>query len=1094
MKLPGFALRHQAIFIAVVFIGSMWGLISFQTMPRREDPEYTVRVCQVSTNWPGATAEDVEHLLTDELEEAIANLDEVYIIESRSLTGFSVIDVELEDEIMPDQVDNVWDKVRAKAAEADLPTDSGAQSPYVNADYGDTAAMVLAIYQLPVTDSDEPGRRKYSHREMEIIADRLEDEVRLINDVGMLDLFGVQQETIYIETDAGTWSQLSLTSDELKKLLEMRNIVAPGGSIDTELVRFGVKPTGEFKADRQINNLVVGTHADLSPIYLSDIGLDVTRTFLDPPVLISRYLDPSLAGGADCVVLSFTMKAGRNLVKLGAEVRELIARAKRTWLPEDVEVAIVSDPPTAVTNKINDFAGNLYQAVLIVVLVAFLLIGLRVAVVMAAAIPFVILISMGTMPFFGVELEQISIAALIIALGMLVDNAIEVCDNMHRLLEEGLGRFEAASQGAAQIGPPILIATLTTMAAFLPMLTVPGSSGEYIYSLPVVVSSTLMISWLTAMTMTTIMAYWMIRPARGKAPLWWLLGKAKTLLQRSKPATDKPTLDFGQIYSAVAMAAIRAKYVTIAIAFGAFIAACSLVATGLVGTQYFPPADRSQFVIDVDMPEGTSIGLTNEVCKELEQIILDQRNITIGGTEIDALENAVIYVGGGGPRFYLGENPKDPGANNGFVLVNTVNRQVVDEYIKAIRREARDLIPGARISPGKLDMGPPVDYPVQLRLSGLEIEELRGYADQLKDIIQSVDGSWDVNDSWGRLSFQMFIDTDEDKAKLAGVTNAAVAQTSNAFFTGHYLTTYREEDHRVPIYLRLPAAQRQSLADVNAIYVEGKYGKVPIDAVSNIKTDWVPGKIERRNLVRTVEINARVREGMLPNSILSAAMPEVNKLASTMPPGYYIEIGGEQEETTDSQEDMSKAFLISILVIIVLLVIQYNSLIKPIIILMSVPLAATGALVGLWITGNPLGFMANLGLLSLAGIVINSAIVLIEFVQDVIRQKVAGGDDLPGESERSCCGLTRAAFRKCLVTGAAMRILPIMLTTLTTVGGLIPLALYGGPLFEPMAIAIIFGLLLATALTLLVIPAMLALFVETFGMNLVATTEPGAND
>ncbi len=1091
MKLPGFALRHRAIFIAVVFIGSMWGAISFKTMPRREDPEYTVRVCQVTTYWPGATAEDVEHLLTDELEEAIANLDEVYIIESRSLTGFSVIDVELEDEIRPDQVDNVWDKVRAKVAAADLPTDSGVETPYVNADYGDTAAMVLAIYQrpqLPLGDSDEPGRRKYSHREMEIIADRFEDEVRLINDVGMLDLFGAQQETIYIETDVGTWSQLSLTSDELKQLLELRNIVAPGGSIDTKLVRFGVKPTGEFKADREINNLVVGTHGDLSPVYLSDLGLEVIRTYLDPPVLISRYLDPSLAGGADCIVLSFTMKAGRNVVKLGGEVRELIARAKRTWLPEDVEIAVVSDPPTAVTDKIDDFAGNLYQAVLIVVLVAFLLVGLRVAVVMAAAIPFVMLLSLGTMPFFGVELEQISIAALIIALGMLVDNAIEVCDNMLRLLEEGLSRFEAASQGAAQIGPPILIATLTTMAAFLPMLTVPGSSGEYIYSLPVVVSSTLMISWLTAMTMTTIMAYWMIRPAHGKAPLWWLLGKAKTLVLRSKPS-DKPKLDFGQIYQAAAMAAIRAKYVTIAIAFGAFVAACSLVATGLVGTQYFPAADRSQFVIDVDMPEGSPIGLTDEVCKELEQIILDQRNITIGGKEVDALENAVIYVGGGGPRFYLGENPKDPGANNGFVLVNTINRQVVDSYIKAIRAEARRLIPDARISPGKLDMGPPVDYPIQLRLSGLEIEELRGYTVQLKDIMEGVDGTWDVNDSWGRLSFQMFIDTDEDKAKLAGVTNASVAQTSNAFFTGHYLTTYREEDHRVPIYLRLPAAQRHSLADVNAIYVEGKYGKVPIDAVSSIHTDWVPGKIERRNLVRTVEINARVQEGKLANSILSAAMPEVNKLADTMPPGYYIEIGGQQEETTDSQEDMSKAFSISILVIIVLLVIQYNSLIKPIIILMSVPLAATGALFGLWITGNPLGFMANLGLLSLAGIVINSAIVLIEFVQDVIRQRVAAGEDLPGESERSYCGLTRREFRKCLVTGAQMRILPIMLTTLTTVGGLIPLALFGGPLFEPMAIAIIFGLLLATALTLLVIPALLALFVETFGLNLIQETK-----
>jgi multidrug efflux pump subunit AcrB len=381
-------------------------------------------------------------------------------------------------------------------------------------------------------------------------------------------------------------------------------------------------------------------------------------------------------------------------------------------------------------------------------------------------------------------------------------------------------------------------------------------------------------------------------------------------------------------------------------------------------------------------------------------------------------------------------------------------------------------------------MGPAVENPVGIRIVGTKTadpETLRGYARQIQNVLRSTPGTWDVHDSWGTPGYRLDICVDEDRANLAGVSNAAVTQTLNAYLSGHHLSTFREDDHQVPIYLRLPGQQRSSLEAVDAVYVEGENGKVPIDAVAEIRPRWEPAKIERRELGRKIEVGAQVEEGWLANDVLAAALDRIE--AIELDPAYRLEIGGEQEKTKDSQQQMRTSFAISLLLIVLCLVVQYNSLSKPLIILVTLPLAATGALVGLYVTGNPLGFMAMLGLLSLSGVVLNDAIVLIEFVEMLVEQKLKQGVDLAGPGEKSCAGLTRDAFRQCVVEGARMRILAICLTTLTTVGGLIPLALAGGPLFEPMAAVIIFGLLAATLLTLLVLPAVYAIFVETFGLR-----------
>lgn len=1104
MRLPRFALEHRAIVIGATAIAIAWGMIAFLTSPRRENPEYTIRTCLIVTIWPGASAEKIEQLVTDPIEKAVDSIGEVEKVTSTSRASYSVIFVDAEDSVT--DTDGVWNKVRAKVKNVQGQLPEGCREPLVNTDFGDTAAMVLAIYQDPVMARQRP----YSPRELEVIAERLKDEIKLLDAVADAQLYGVQHEAVYLEADVGTWSQLKLTTPILKAILAQRNVVAPGGTIDGEFSRFGVKPSGEFNAIEELSRVAVGHNSLSLPVSLADVGIDVVRDYEDPPRTLTRYTDANTS--RPCVTLVFTMKDGENITVLGEEVKTLLDRAHQTFLPPDVEVAVVSDQPRVVEDKVNDFVLNLLGAMVIVVLVPLLLSGLRTALVMAAAIPVIMLTSVGAMRFFGVELEQVSIAALIIAMGILVDNAIQVCDNVQRHLREGRSRWDATVQGASQIGPPVLIATLTIIAAFLPMvIALEGVTREYVYSLPVVVSLTLGISWVVAMTVTTRMAYRFIKPNTKRAPLGravaWLVRLVPRKWRRSVKESTPNDRESQGLYMRLCGFCVQHKFLTVGLAVLLLAGSTSLVVTGLVGSQFFPNAARDQFVVDVYLPEGTPIHRTDEVCRRVEQII------SALGTEPGddgmrprRLRNTLSFVGGGAPRFYIALSPEPTASNYAQILVNTTGPEFVEQYVRDVRHAAWEGIPekgikpigGARVVPKKLILGKPVPSPIAVRLFGpgfADIQTMRNHAEKLKQVFRASDNTWDVHDSWGDFGYQLNVNVASDRANLAGVTNATIAQTLYTYLSGYPLTTYREGDHQVPVYLRLPAAQRNSPEILRRVYVEGFLGKVPLDAVAKVESVWEPAKIERYGLNRMIEVRARPEEGFLPNAVLGEVMPGMREIERQLPPGYRIEISGEQEETADGQRQVARSLGISLLLIVLCLIVQYNSLVKPLMILMTLPLATIGAVLGLYVTGNPMGFMANLGMLSLFGILLNAAIVYIEFAEILIKEKLEKGEGLAQAGERSCSGLSREVFHQCLVRAGKMRILPISLTTLTTVGGLIPLALYGGPLFESMAVVIIFGLLLATVLTLLVLPAIYAIFVENLRVKVArepATDESGS--
>lgn len=1129
MSLSALAVKYKPIVISVVLLLMVYGAMAFVTMPRREDPQFTIRVCVVSTRWPGAPASKVEELVTEKIEQQVNGIEEVKLLRSTSLQGQSTVFVEVNDQIPPAEIPNVWDKVRARVEQAQMPDPS--VRPVVNDDFGDTAVLVLAIHQIPVHGRKEVREQdRYSYRQLEIFADEVQDALQLLPGVGKVEKFGVREEAVYIESDLGNWSQIDLTTQSLERMAAERNIIEPGGQISTDSGHFSVNPGGEFDAISEILRIasVVQSGDEENNVYLSDLGLTVQRGYEDPPRYICRFGDTEKSTPA--ISLGITMKAGSNIIDIcdrsKQRVRELIEFEQR--LPADIAVTPVSDQSENVSAKITDVIINMVQAIIIVVAVVFLVVGFRTSFVMAANIPIVVIATLGIVTLFGVELEQISLAALIISLGLLVDNAVQVCDQARTNQLAGMRPFRAAVEGANTLAIPMLVGTLTTMAAFLPMLfALEGGGKEYVYSLPVTVSTTLAVSWILAMTFCVILAGLIIRvnsqPDQSSSPVLWLISIfwkfLRSLLQpKSKKqnaateggepvpnehepiegSTDAKTQEnfVFTAYRMLAMPAIRFKWITVLATF-ALIAGIVLLP---VSSEFFPEADRDQFAVKIRLPETATIDQTDRIAKQVEEVIRKLSPVREGETTYEALDHRLramrTMVGGGGSRWHLGWDPEPLTRNYAEILIRTTDGRFTSDFSNRLRevceRGSKELgiepIVGARIVPVKLALGPPAD-PLLLRIIGngfADPKVLRETSQKLEAIVRAQPETWNVHNSWGINGYQVRVEVDEDRATFAGITNSQVARTLNSYYTGLKLTDFREGDHQVPVYFRLKPEERKSIRGLQESFVEGDKGKVPLSALAEFKFSWEPAKIQRRDMNRMIEVSARMEPGVSGNDVVGRVLrsKEFLELQSSLPAGYWIEPGGSYAESADAAGQMGLSFLASFMLIIFCLIVQYNGWAKPMVILATLPMALAGALLGLYLTDNALGFMPQLGILALFGIVLNTAIIFVEFADILIetRLKEIVLDDSM-EPSGPISGLTREQFRECLIGAGQQRMLPIFLTTATTVGGLIPLAMSGGPLWVGLAWCMIVGLLLTTFLTLFVVPAIYALFVESFGMS-----------
>ncbi|MDA7980500.1 MAG: efflux RND transporter permease subunit [Pirellulales bacterium] len=1110
MDLSGLSIRFRPIVLTLVALLIAWGLIAFYTMPRREDPEFVVRSCVVTTPWPGVSAAKIEELVTDKLEEELEKIPEVKTLQSTTITGLSTITVELEDSYPGDDIQNAWDKVRAKVDLVRMPETS--IKPIVNDGFGDTTIMVMAVHQTPSAGREEiRSEDRYSPRRLEQFADRIRTELRILDGVSKVEKLGVQNEAIFVETDLTTWSQLGLATAELQSLIQARNIVQPGGEISTASSRYSVKPGGELVSVSDLESIIVGgveSGSSGNPVYLRDLGLKVRRGYEDPAKYYCRVGTPDLS--TSCVILGLQMKSGANIVDVCTRAKDRIRELSdaESVLPPDIGVTLVSDQSVNVSAKIQGVVVNVLEAVAIVVLVVLLFVGLRSSIVMAANIPIVVLASIGIISTFGVQLEQISLASIIIALGLLVDNAIQVCDQSRTNQVAGMPPVEATVEGARTLAIPMLVGTLTTVAAFLPMMfALEGSSAEFIYSLPVTITVTLGLSWILAMTFCVILAATFIRASKASSkpasPFAWLAQIGGNLLRRVQRRRPEPAQQRDQAgrdnlafraYEIVGLLALKGKWITIAIAIGLFFWAINLP----VKSEFFPMDRRDQFAVLLRLPETATINQTNEKVKQLEAIIRKlSGDVDENGNPVERLRAMRTMVGGGGSRWHLSWGPEPASPNFAEILVRTTDGRFTPQYVQDVRRLAQrgdeelGVVPisGVRVIPKELGLGPPSD-PLVFRVTGSEfadIDELRRIANRLKQIVRAQPETWDVHDSWGIDGFQLQIEVNENRANLAGVSNVHIANTLNSYFSGLKLTTFHEGDHEVPVYFRLNPNDRRTIDGLQTAFVEGAQRKVPLSAIASIQSEWEPAKIERRDRNRVIEVRSSMEPGAPGNDVTLRVdqSEEMQELRASLGAGYRIEVGGAVEESAKSTSQMITSFGVSFLLIVLCLVFQYNGWAKPFIILITLPLALIGAVPGLYFTDNAMGFMPQLGVLSLFGIVLNTGVIFVEFADIVIRAK-RNDKRRAGTLDGPIVGLTRREFRECLVQAGKQRMLPIFLTTATTIGGLIPLALDGGPLWTGLAWTMIFGLTVATLLTLLVVPAIYAILVETFRLKPVA--------
>ncbi len=1060
MNLPRFALDHPAVVLVFVAVLMAAGLFNFTTMSRREDPEIILRDALVVTSWPGASATRVEELVTDPLEDAIGEIAEVDTIESKSMVGISIIKVTAEDQVT--NTDQVWDEVRAKVLPVQQTLPRGTAVPFVFSDFGDVYPVCLVLYQTPMSGQDTI-EMQYSPRQMEVFAERIEEELELLDSVARVDFWGVQPERIYVEADSADWAKFGLTLGQLRSLFEARNIVEPGGELDTDRGRYAVNPTGNFTSVEQMNDLVVGRFDGEAPIHLGDMPVRIDRRYEEPPRSLLRFTSPT-SPHRPGLVIGISMKGGRNVVAMGKAIDEAIRRLQQSELPPDLKLTPMNDLPRQVNSRILGFRDNLSQGVLIVLILALVMMGWRPALIMATAVPLSMVMAFAIVPRLGIELEQFAIASLIISLGMVVDNAIVITDNAYRLIREGLPKREAIIRGTHELSIPILTSTLTTIAAFLPMLTIIGNVGEYVASLPVVVAATLACSYVVAMLVTPIMCVWLlVSPTEGASSknrlIAWIVRTVPRRGRGKTPATETAT---SPLYDRVIGWALNHKLLVLGTASCMFLASLTIVP--IIGSQFFPGGSRDQLFIKIWLPEGSPIAATSRVAHQVERILIEESPVEEGGETSQRLANAVSFIGTGGPRLMATMEPEYPYPYFALLVVNVTDARFTEAYARQVRDKVRQ-IPGARVTVEEFMLGPPIKNPVEFRLSGPDRDVLRSKAHEMVSIFKETKGVVFPQSDWGSDGYYAEIKIDPDAANLAGVTNLDVALTTKTILSGTQLTTYREGDHLVPVLLRTNREKREELNDLSGIFVNGASGKVPLNSIATVVPTWEPAVIARKDNVPTVTVGSRVAEGELANRVATRVKSKLDEMMNSLPPGYRLIQGGEYEETMKAQVQVVRAVAIAILLIVLILLVQYNSLLKPMVILFTVPLALIGVFVGLLVTGWAMGFMANLGILALIGIVINNAIVLIDFIES----RVASGQEL----------------RSAVAEAGRLRLQPIVLTSLTTVGGLLPLSLFGGALWAPMTNGMIFGLIFATVLTLIVVPTLYVLFAERFGMKVV---------
>jgi multidrug efflux pump subunit AcrB len=883
---------------------------------------------------------------------------------------------------------------------------------------------------------------KYTYRELDDFTDLMVRSLKTLPMVSKVTRTGLVQERVYLEYSQERLASYGVKVSTLDDVLGARNITLPGGMLEVGDKNLTVDPSGEFKSEGEIGDVLVPA-SNGRAMYLRDIAA-VGRGYENPPRL-RNYFSYRQADGswrrARAITLAIQMRAGQKIGDFGVAVDARLD-SLRSQLPEDLIFARTSDQPRQVSENIHLFMGSLFEAVVLVVLVS--LIGFwewRSALLMALSIPITLAMTFGMMSVFGIDLQQVSIAALIIALGLLVDDPVVAGDAIKRELAAGAPRLVAPWLGPTKLARAILFATITNIVAYLPFLLLAGDPGLFIYSLPIVIGSSLLASRIVSMTFIPLLGYYLLRP-------------------KSEPSLElRRQRGFAAAYYWIGSRAIEHRW--------AFLGG-SLVVLLLGGvfmsqlkTQFFPQDLQYLSYVDVWLPDDAPVAATNRVAEEVERIVQETageyaREHAGGHDPRPVLKSLTTFVGGGGPRFWFSAGPEQSQPNYAQIIIEVLDKHDTDHLVAEMQGKLDAAIPGARLDVRRLETGPAIGIPVQIRVSGEDIATLRTLSAQVTDIFRQMPIAARVRDNWGPESFAVRLQTDADKANLSGLTNYDVAASSSAGITGRRVAVLREGDDQIPVVARLRMEERAQLADIKSLYVYSTQGaqRAPLQSISSVVYGAKTEKLQRRNQFRTVTVSAFPESGVLASEVLNAGLPALREFERTLPPGYRMEVGGEREEQIKGFRNMAIVMVISILMIYLALVFQFRHAIKPLIVFAAIPYGVVGALFALWVMGTGFGFMAFLGIARLVGVIVSHIIVLFDFIEE----RHEAGEPL----------------KEALLDAGIMRLRPVRITVAATVTALFPLAAHGGPLWEPLCYTQIGGLTIATFVTLLLVPVLYA--------------------
>jgi multidrug efflux pump subunit AcrB len=1176
--------EHRQVALILLLATFVWGFFGYHNMPKRKDPNIPMRVASAQCPWPGATAEQVEQLITRPIENVVAmnsnlkpNSPSDFGIRSLSFPGQAVVYIQLDDNVKDKQRE--FSDMNLKLNQLQLPY--GAGPIQFNSNFGDTAALMLTVASPMVTPTEvalrsiairkaiektrselprnapqprvsvvsafplsvAPGEvrsnfqriaeiaarnntlkdlhffqgpgyvgvdastafddqtirergeqlivnnlhrseihpdawspaiirdpadtekelqsvagAKYSYRDLDNYTDLLQRSLQGVPETSKVQRSGVLQEQIYLDYSQQRLAQYGYDPSKLKDVLGAQNITLPGGSIEVGSKDININPSGLFPDAQAIGNVIMGASASNSPVYLRDL-VDISRGYQSPPTFLN-FLNWKDSNGkwirSRAVTLAIFMRDGQQIDLFGKHLTEKLDAVKQ-YLPDDLLMVHTSDQPVQVKEQIDLFMDALYEAIGLVVLVS--LLGFwewRSALLMALSIPVTLSLTFGMIYLLGIDIQQVSVASLIIALGLLVDDPVVAGDSIKRMLAEGQPRIVAPWLGPTKIATAILYATITNIVAYLPFLLVTGNSGEFLFSLPIVMTCALVASRLASMTFIPLLAYYLLRP--DKKP--------------EAPIEERRSKGFTGQYARVAKFAIehRWKVVIVSLLF----IVVSLILFKQLKTSFFPDDVQYWSYADVWLPNDANFEATNQASQQVERIIREQAELwgkqhpDKDGKPSQILRYVTTWDGGGSPRFWFSLSPQSQQLNYAEVLIELTDKDITPKFVDQVQPVLSAAVPGTRIDLRQLQTNP-VNYPVEIRVtsradvstsnSAQDIHIMRNIAKQVIAILRTAPATARPRNEWQEESAQVSLNIDPDRANLAGITNMDVANSATSAMSGVSVTALQDGDKNIPVVARLKMDERTKLSDIQNLYVYGSQTstKIPLVQISNVENSLSTERIIRLDHFRTMSIYAFPAPGHLASEITTVALPKLKELQKQIPPGYAITVGGEYDKQQTGFQNLAQVLAISVAAIYLALLFQFNNAIKPLLVFAAAPYGVAGALIALWIMNASFGFMAFLGIVSLIGVIVSHVIVLFDFIEEMHAR---------GEP-----------FEEAVIDAGIIRLRPVMITVSATVLALLPLAMHGGPLWQPLCYAQIGGLTVATFITLLMVPVLYSIMV-----------------